>query len=248
MREKECVLDLLGVETPHKQNFSQYRFWYTHIKKNAHKNDGNIFEFGVYKGRSLITAALILKKINSKKKIYGFDSFSGFPSISKFDDLKQFQNKKYFSKDFYNEYKNFIKLKKNLTKKKYLTPKNISTSSSFSDTSYDLIMEKIDYLQLNNLILIKGDFKKTLPAFFNQKKIKISSCNIDCDLYDGYKIILPYVYKNLSKNGYIFLDEYHSLKFPGAKIATDNFCKKNKIKTKKHKTRHLEFERYYLTK
>ena len=89
-----------------------------------------------------------------------------------------------------------------------------------------------------------------MPNIFDRplRKIKISSCNIDCDLYDGYKIILPYVYKFLSRNGYIFLDEYYSLKFPGAKIATDDFCKKFKIKPKKHLTRLGEFERYYLTK
>ena len=77
---------------------------------------------------------------------------------------------------------------------------------------------------------------------------KISSCNIDCDLFSGYNIILPYVYPKLSKGGYIHLDEYYSLKFPGAKIAVDDFCKKNKIKPKKNLTRKGEFLRYYLTK
>ena len=65
---KEYELDLLGVEGHHKQTISSYRFWYEHIKKNAFKNDGDIFEFGVYRGNSLITAALILKELNSKKK------------------------------------------------------------------------------------------------------------------------------------------------------------------------------------
>ena len=84
---------MLGVEGVHKQTISQYRFWNEHIKKNAFKNDGDIFEFGVYSGNSLITAALILKELNSKKKIYGFDTFRGFPSLSKFDDLNQFKKK-----------------------------------------------------------------------------------------------------------------------------------------------------------
>ena len=67
-------------------------------------------------------------------------------------------------------------------------------------------------------------------------------------MYEGYSIILPYVYQNLSKKGCIHLDEYYSLKFPGAKIATDNFCKKFKIKPKKFPVRVGEFNRYYLTK
>ena len=34
---KEYELDILGVEGPHKQTISSYRFWYEHIKKNAFK-------------------------------------------------------------------------------------------------------------------------------------------------------------------------------------------------------------------
>tara|TARA_B100000787_G_C16041426_1_gene227147 strand:+ start:218 stop:499 length:282 start_codon:yes stop_codon:yes gene_type:complete len=75
---KEYELDLLGVEGPHKQTISSYRFWYEHIKKNAFKNDGDIFEFGVYRGNSLITAALILKELNSKKKYMVLILLRGF--------------------------------------------------------------------------------------------------------------------------------------------------------------------------
>ena len=244
----EYELNLLGIEGLYKQIISQHRFWYEHVKKNALKNDGDIFEFGVYKGKSLITVALILKAMNSKKKIYGFDSFSGFPSSSKFDDLKEFKNDKYFSKKFQNDFKKFLKLKKTFTNHKILNQNNISTSADFSDTSYEMVMEKIRYFKLNNINLIQGDFKKTVPAFFGNRKIKISSCNIDCDLHDGYKITLPYVYQHLSKKGYIHLDEYYSFKFPGARIATDNFCKNIKIKPRKNLVRKGEFLRYYLTK
>ena len=248
MNYKEYELDLLEVEGLHKQIISVHRFWYNHIKKNALKNDGDIFEFGVYRGKSLITAALILKSLKSKKKIYGFDNFEGLPGISKYDDLKNFNNKKYFSKKFQKEFKNFLKLKKLITGKKKFNAHNISTSGNFSNQSYKHLLKKIKYLKLDNIKLIRGDFKKTIPKFFNSKKINISSCNIDCDLYDGYKIILPHVYKNLTKGGSIFLDEYYSLKFPGAKIATDNFCKNFGIKPKKNLVRKGEFERWYLTK
>ncbi len=245
---KEYELDLLDVEGPHKQTISAFRFWYEHIKKNALKNDGDIFEFGVYRGKSLITAALILKKLKSKKKLYGFDNFKGLPYSSVFDSFSQFKKKKYFTNKIQNEFKNFIKLKKTLIKNKKFNPHNISTSGNFSKSSYEQVIKKINYFGLDNITLIKGEFNKTVPEFFKKNKIKISSCNIDCDFYEGYKVLLPYVYKNLSKKGYIFLDEYYSLKFPGAKIATDNFCKKFKIKPKKHFTRSGEFERYYLTK
>ena len=73
-------------------------------------------------------------------------------------------------------------------------------------------------------------------------------CKSDSDLYESYKTVLPFAYQSLVKGGYIHLDEYYSLKFPGAKIATDQFVKKNKIKLYKNKTFTWEFDRYYLRK
>jgi predicted O-methyltransferase YrrM len=49
---------------------------------------------------------------------------------------------------------------------------------------------------------------------------------IDCDLYDGYLTTLEYGWERLKKGGLIFLDEYYSLKFPGARIATNSFLSK----------------------
>ena len=65
---KEYVYDLMGVEGPHKKIISPYRFWYKHIERNALKNNGDIIEFGVYRGRSLITAALEGKLENVEYK------------------------------------------------------------------------------------------------------------------------------------------------------------------------------------
>ena len=46
---------------------------------------------------------------------------------------------------------------------------------------------------LNNIRLIKGDFKKTIPKFFNShRNNKIFAANIDCDLYSSYKLHLRY--------------------------------------------------------
>ena len=58
-------------------------------------------------------------------------------------------------------------------------------------------------------------------------------CLIDCDLYESYKYTLPKAWENTITGGMIYLDEYYSLKFPGAKIAVDEFIKDRiKIETK----------------
>ena len=75
----------------------------------------------------------------------------------------------------------------------------------------------------------------TLPDFFKKKKIKNFFLCHDLDLYLGYKVSLPLIYKNLENKGIIHLDEYFSLKFPGPKIATDNFIKQFKAKLRKNR-------------
>ena len=260
---QEYELNLLNVEQFQLKTNSRLRFWYDHIRNNACNDDGDIYEFGVYQGASLIAAALLLRELGSSKKVYGFDSFEGFPSYSKYDDLSNFYNSKIFSKSFIASYEKFIKLKSKITRIEKFNPITISRSGDFrsvysefsgkDDTktltsNYDIVMSKIDHFELDNIILIKGSFEKTVINFFKDKAIKVSSCNMDCDLYDGYATVLPHVYKSLSNGGYINLDEYFSFKYPGARIATDEFCKSQNIEPIKQINREGEFERWYMTK
>ena len=115
--------------------------------------------------------------------------------------------------------------------------------------SFENMKKKIERLELDNIKLIKGDFRDTVPKFFNSYEEKIFSVNLDCSLYDGYRITLPFIWKFLSKKGYVHLDEYYSLKFAGPRIACDEFFKKNNITPKKQKkVPNSEFERWYFTK
>ena len=66
---KEYQTNLIGVDEYHKESNSGLRFWYEYIRQNPDV-EGDIFEFGVYKGCSLIAAALILKEIKSNKSFW----------------------------------------------------------------------------------------------------------------------------------------------------------------------------------
>jgi len=239
--------DCLEIENFH--NSKKIQFYFDFIKKNNNKFKGDIYEFGVFRGKSLLSTALLLKKIKSKKIIYGFDSFEGFPSYHKYDDLKYFsqlyKNKK-ISKEHYNLVHQSKVIKKIFFKKKIST-KNISFSENFSNTSYNELRRKIKILKLDNIILIKGDFKKTVPKFFKKNK-KIFAANIDCDLYEGYKTILSHLWQNLENKGIVYLDEYYSLKFPGPRIACDEFFTEKKFKFIKKKYQGSNFERCYIEK
>lgn len=247
---KEYELNLLGIDEFHINTNSRLRFWYEDIRKNADR-EGDIFEFGVYRGASLIAVALILKEIGSDKIVYGFDSFDGFPSYSSFDDLACFE--KYrgttFSEEFLNERQRFLQLKRELTGISDFDPVSIASSGSFSGTSRLSIDKKLEYFKLDNVRLIEGDFKDTIPKFFdNNCNVKISSANLDCDLYEGYDVVLPSLFKHLASQGYVHLDEYYSFKYPGAKIACDKFFQSCGVTPQQNEVRAGEFERWYFKK
>ena len=240
--QDDYLFNLLNIENFNKET-SYLRHFFKHLIKNQKKIKGDIYEFGTFNGRSALSIAILLKKIKSKKKIYCFDSFSGFPSYHKYDQLKFLKkNKKIYKKHLFN------KLIRNFDLKKKISVKNISSSFDFSGGSLSLLKKKINLLKLDNIHLIVGKFEETLPRFFNNKKVKIFSANLDCDLYESYKICLPHVYDNLQHNGYVHLDEYYSLKFPGPKIACDEFAKNRKFNIKKNKSFKWEFERYCIIK
>ena len=133
----EYLFNLMGVENFRKDSFSRLRHYFNFIRENDSKFDGNIWEFGVFRGASLVATALLLKEIGSKKKVYGMDSFSGFPSYDEKDSLEQFSLKcpSVFTEDLCKiaiqsheivEYNSKIQPQAN----------NISSSGAFNDTSF----------------------------------------------------------------------------------------------------------------
>ena len=80
------------------------------------------------------------------------------------------------------------------------------------------------------------------------KTQKFMAALLDCDLYVSYRVALPFAWKRLTIGGYIYLDEYYSLKFPGGRIATDEFFATKMDKPHKHKDEPGDFERWYVRK
>ncbi len=238
------VLNIYNYNKPGK--FDEY---FKNIFECDEKLEGDIAEIGVFRGSSLLATALFLKEIGSKKKVYGFDSFSGFPSYHPKDDLKLFEDlreRNVISVEHYEKYKLNKELKE-LAKGKVVDVSTISTSEDFSDNCYESLCRKIDYLKLDNVELIKGRFEETMTSS-SFKDLELSVALIDCDLYSGYKTSLPFIWERLSKGGYVYLDEYYSLKFPGARIATDEFFSDKKDKPQMHKQIPGDFERWFVRK
>jgi len=249
--DAEFIYPALGIDDFSEFSQSRLRFLYRHIRDNHKELEGDIFEFGVFRGASLIAISMLLKQIGSDKKIYGFDSFSGFPRFNEKDNLSNFSSSYYsgvFSRSLVRRFEVLSNIKKELFSLE-LNEENISTSNNFSDTSLVSLKKKIDLLGLDNIVLIDGDFKETLPQFFYNHEAAICAANLDCDLNEGYEVALPFIWDHLVKGGYLHLDEYYSLKFPGAKIACDNFFKQKNITPRSQRAiRPREFERFFIIK
>ena len=210
------------------QTGGPYEPYFDFLRRNSGALMGDAVEFGVFKGRTLLAAALLLRELGSQKAVVGFDSFSGFPSYSPQDDFQNFE-RLYRQGSIANDH--WIRIQKN---KSYLErlgrsvdPARSSSSGDFSDTALSLVKAKIEVLNLDRVSLVPGDFAITLSDDYplsDSLPESLCSAFIDCDLYAGYRAALPWVWDRLVDGGMIFLDEYYSLKFPGPRIAVDEFC------------------------
>lgn len=204
---------------------SKLSAYFDFIKNNVADVPGDIVEAGVFQGRSLLATAMLLKELGSDRKVFGFDSFSGFPPVyhendqlEKFDELATSGRISHSHADAakrLKEYRAFLKG----------TPidvKNISSSEAFAASNRETLERKIDFLGLDNVVLVPGPFNDTMTDHPETPSI-IMATLIDCDLYDSYHTTLDFVWPRLSDGGFLFLDEYFSLKFAGARIACDEF-------------------------
>jgi len=222
--------------------------YYDFLKNNAARLEGDVAEFGVYQGKSLISTAILLRNLSADKTVYGFDSFSGFPAIHEKDDIRNFKllfDTGAITKEHYDNVQLNIRHRQLLQND--LTAANISNSGNFDNCNDSLILKKCDYLELGNVSLVKGDFSDTLAGF--DKDVRFSAVLLDCDLYQGYMDVLEFAWPRMVSGGMIYLDEYFSLKFPGARIACNEFFETHDITPRQYKPEfHDDFERWYIIK
>ena len=119
----------------------------------------------------------------------------------------------------------------------------------FSDTSGERVRGMFEGLGLGGRVtLVQGYFEDTLPTAHIGE---ISVLILDCDLYEAYLTCLETLYPSTQPGGWIIFDEYHSPgKYPGAKIAVDEFFadKPEKLRLATHLLAEHPYERWYVIK
>jgi len=183
------------------------------LRENAELK-GDYVECGTFQGNTLIPAAMYTNTFISEFRGYhvGIDTFEGFPKTTnhhKFDLPSHFEylfKNDLISEDHYLKAKNRTKNFKDLSHLE---------SEYFLDTKSILEIPKI----IPSILLIKGTFDEVTPKFNN----RISVLHLDGDLYESYLSCLNNLYDNVVKGGSIIFDEYYSHKYPGARVAVDEF-------------------------
>jgi len=248
--KKDWQFGVAGITNP--KNPGALRFYFDFVRANYSLLDGDIVEAGVYQGKSLLGMALMLKELGSSKKVYGFDSFSGFPPV--YDQKDNFERFEELYSLGLISHEHLIDVRQNLEWRNYLSGQKvnsmtISGSGDFSLTSSEYVQKKIELLKLDNIVLVDGPFHETMIDVKDKVPVKIMCALMDCDLYQSYIATLNFVWPRLVAKGLIYLDEYYSLKFPGARIATNEFTASHSDATlERFPSEDGEFERWGLYK
>jgi hypothetical protein len=201
-------------------------------------NDGCYLECGVFRGGTLIPVINFIKtEIGIENwDIIGVDTFSGFPSA-----------KEHHSNDLpskFTELYNDGLITKDHFQKAKIRTNNFKDISHLETKYFDYDFgDLFKFCNKNGVSLMKGKFEDILDDIERD----ISILYIDADLYESYLECLDKLYNNVVSGGSIIFDEYYSHKYPGARVAVDEFFKNKNGYFEKYKT--LEgFERWCFIK
>lgn len=234
----------LGIHNPNRSTLAPY----FQLVRDTESISGDILELGVLRGASLITTGLLLESLSSKRVVTGLDTFTGFPGYTEQDDFNNFWKLEELG-HISSEHLERVKRNQSLVKIRGASeaPNSISNSNDFSDTSYDLVKSRVLNLELEQRVFVhEVDITKELENYLKDKKYSLIL--MDVDLYLPYAKALPILFEHLSPGGEIYLDEYYSLKFPGPRIAVNNFLNTRLDANLEKLGDWLDFERWVIFK
>lgn len=180
-------------------------FFQLELFKNTLKVNGDICEFGVFKGNSLNRLILLRDFYAKKKKIFAFDTFEIVNLDKKHIDFKKYKQFLKQSNNFQysiNQLKNKLKSKKMFSNVKLIKGDVIKTLQYqkikkisfvlldldiYEPTSYVLNyiwpkMSKNGIILLDNYKVFKGE-TKAVNEFIKKKKLKIYKRNFHRNFY-----------------------------------------------------------------
>jgi Macrocin-O-methyltransferase (TylF) len=170
---------------------------------------GDIAECGVFRGSSLVPMAIHLRQAGTAKHLFGFDSFAGFDDSILLDIGMGGP------------------------------PEGNKRVGGFRETSHQLVLNKLRRFRVDNVTLIPGYFRDSLPRCGDHP---FSFVHLDIGIYEAYKECLEFFYPRLSSQGILLLNDYDKPRWPGCTKAVDEFLAGKPEKLKVIETdRHRKF-------
>lgn len=186
------------------------KFFWVSVYFETKSLEGSIAEFGVAAGTGLAFWLNLKRQFSDGCELWAFDSFQGFPAGTPEKDAGWFLDR---GKPIYGQFtvqyvKQFLKI------------------AGHSDQEID---EKV--------VFVPGFIPESLRNL-ELKQIKLA--NLDLDLYQSTLDALNFVWPRMVENGIVIFDEYDVgsdlEKWPGSKIAVDEFCEAHNLVLNRHFT------------
>ncbi len=188
----------------------------TIYSKSSNKTSFVYAECGVYRGTTFLPIYHFLSELFDYFHAYAIDSFEGFPPgiVHPNDHFDRFET-------MYNQGK--------ISKRHFLYAKNRKKELDENEHLWTNYFQNYKRLFLHRCMdkpevsILKTPFDRLSDKVSHLPK-GFDLVFLDCDLYLSYKQCLDY-FKD--KTELFILDEYFSLKYPGARIACDEFVQEN---------------------
>ncbi len=141
--------------------------------------EGDVLEFGVFKGASLVRLASFrdLLEGSAARRVIGFDAFGEFPAGLSLESDREFVDR--FERDCGN------------------------------GISKEELATHLRRKELTNIELVEGDLHETLPLYLERNPSqKIALLHMDVDVYEPTKTVLEQLYPRVVPGGILMLDDY----------------------------------------
>jgi hypothetical protein len=195
---------------------------------------GCYVECGVFRGSTLFAAAEFARLREIKRKFYGIDTFSGFDPSSVTDNDKPYK---------FQVLRDRFQISEEHYEKAAARTMNFRDDSHLQQSYFFDVGSVFERAANEGVTLLVGKFIDVIPTLDEP----IVVLHLDCDLYSSYRDCLEMAYDKVVRGGFVVLDEYYSLKYPGARIAVDEFMESvSGAQLIKHVT--SDFERWCIVK
>jgi O-methyltransferase len=162
---------------------------------------GAVVECGVWKGGSMMAAALTLMRLGATDRdLYLFDTFQGMPPPTEEDVFSAY--------DGYNPMRHWRRRRREGGTSSWHHVPSDEVRSAVLSTGYPA----------DRVHLIEGRVEETLP---DAAPAEIALLRLDTDWYESTKHELEHLYPRLSPGGVLILDDYGH--YEGARRAVDEY-------------------------